>query len=96
MKKPSPGVHTIYKCAKFQHDFAIFEFSRLTQIFRVKRGPKNEDLKKVKILIAGIHPIYNCAKFQHDFSIFGFYFWLFKFLTQNCNKQTQSQQRTKT
>jgi len=56
MKKISPGILPIYNCAKFQHDCAVFEFSRVTQIFRAKRvpGPKMQDLKKKEKTIAGI------------------------------------------
>jgi len=39
MKKNVSRIHPIDKCAKFQH-FPIFEFSRVTQIFRAKKVPR--------------------------------------------------------
>jgi len=47
MKKDSSGIHPIYKCAKFQQDCAIFEFSRVTQIFRAK-SPTGSKMKAYK------------------------------------------------
>jgi len=47
-----------------KNDCAIFEFSRVTQIFKGKKGPTGPKMK--------IHSIYNCAKFQHDCAISDF------------------------
>jgi len=40
IKLKPPDIHPIYKCAKFQHDWAIFDFSRLLWSFREKRLPR--------------------------------------------------------
>jgi len=44
------GIHPIYNCTKFQHDWTIFDFARLPQNFRENRsqGPKMGDFQKVK------------------------------------------------
>jgi len=58
MKKIPPGIHPIYKCAKFQHDWVMFNFSRLPQSFNFvpkgSQGPKNEDFEKMKKIPLGI------------------------------------------
>jgi len=52
MKKLFRGIHPMYKCAKFQYDWTIFDFSRLHQSFWgkwVPRGQKGRFSKKRKI-----------------------------------------------
>jgi len=46
MKKKSQDIHPTYKCGKFQHDWAIVDFSTLPQSFRTKRIPRVQKWKK--------------------------------------------------
>jgi len=39
-KKEFPGMHMIYKCAKFQHNWVILYFSMIPKRFKEKRAGK--------------------------------------------------------
>jgi len=52
MKRKALGIHLFYKFAKFQHDYAIFDFTKLPKVLEKNgsQGPKREDFQKMKII----------------------------------------------
>jgi len=47
-KKLPPGIHPIYKCAKFKHNWVIFDFPRLPKLLgkNGSQGPKKGRFSK--------------------------------------------------
>jgi len=62
----TPGIHLIYNCTKFQHDWVILNSLGKTG----PKGPKKGDFQK--IYIPGYSSIYKCVKFQQWLG----HFWL--------------------
>jgi len=78
--------HPIYKYDKFQHDCAIFDFSKVLEVKR-SQGPKNEDFEEKNHLQVFIQStsVPNFNLIVPFLNSPGF----LELLTQNCNKQTQ-------